>query len=99
MSESEFREAYRGTAVLRAKRSGLARNAAIALGNIGDDADLAALGHALESHDEALVRSHAAWALGRIGGRSAAGLLDRVRQSDPDPSVRAECVAALEHEA
>ncbi len=34
MSEDEFRETYRGTAVLRAKRAGLARNAAVALGNI-----------------------------------------------------------------
>ena len=70
MSEVEFRATYRGTAVLRTKRSGLARNAAIALGNIGDSDDLPDLSEALRSHDLPLVRAHVAWAIGRIGGRS-----------------------------
>src|SRR4051812_1565173 len=38
MSTETFRERYRGTAVLRAKRVGMARNAAVALGNIGTEA-------------------------------------------------------------
>src|SRR2546429_1602805 len=33
MTDGEFRETYRGTPVLRAKRRGLGRNAAVALGN------------------------------------------------------------------
>jgi GNAT superfamily N-acetyltransferase len=40
MTEEEFRETYRGTPVLRAKRRGLARNAAVALGNVGTEADV-----------------------------------------------------------
>ncbi len=43
ISVEAFRERYRGTAVLRAKRMGMARNAAVALGNIGTEADVPVL--------------------------------------------------------
>ncbi|HKG27449.1 MAG TPA: tRNA epoxyqueuosine(34) reductase QueG, partial [Thermomicrobiales bacterium] len=95
MTEQEFRETYRGTPVLRAKRRGLARNAAVALGNIGGDADVPYLIAALETHDEPLVRSHAAWAIGRLGGQAALATLDRRRRLDPDPAVREEIEAVL----
>src|SRR5262249_55503180 len=36
LSEEEFRRRFRGTALLRTKRRGLLRNAALVLGNIGD---------------------------------------------------------------
>ena len=96
MSEEEFRSVYRGTAVLRTKRAGLARNAAIALGNMGDQDDLPVLIEALRSHELPLVRSHAAWAIGRIGGDSARTALSTAAQSDPDPEVEAESRSALE---
>jgi epoxyqueuosine reductase len=95
MTEQEFRETYRGTPVLRAKRRGLARNAAVALGNVGSDVDVPALTTALETHDEPLVRGHAAWALGRLGGRGARAALERRRTADADQTVRAEIDAAL----
>src|SRR5829696_8998584 len=50
MSEQEFRAHFRGTAVLRTKRRGLARNAAVALGNVGTPDDLPGLVSALEKH-------------------------------------------------
>jgi epoxyqueuosine reductase len=96
MNEEEFRTVYRGTAVLRTKRAGLARNAAIALGNMGDQDDLGVLAETLRSHDLPLVRAHAAWAVGRIGGESARSALASARQSDPDPAVKAECLSALD---
>ena len=99
MTEAEFRETYRGTPVLRAKRRGLARNAAVALGNVGTEADVPALAEALASHDEPLVRGHAAWALGRLGGGAAHRALDRTRRADPDPTVRAEAATALGEQA
>jgi len=96
MSEKEFREAYGGTPVIRAKRRGLARNAAVALGNAQHDQAEAHLLHALAHHDEPLVRLHAAWALSRHPGRSAYAALERARTSDPEPDVRDEAAWALE---
>jgi epoxyqueuosine reductase len=49
----------------RAKRRGLARNAAVVLGNVGTAEDVPLLEAALH-HDERLVREHAAWALDQI---------------------------------
>ena len=98
MTEAEFRETYRGTPVLRAKRRGLARNAAVALGNIGTEADIPVLAEALASHDEPLVRGHAAWALGRLGGVEARRALERARRLDPDGGVRVEADSALSGE-
>jgi epoxyqueuosine reductase len=65
MSPEEFRKRFRGTALTRAKRRGLLRNAAIVLGNRGEPAALPALRRALE-HDEDLVREAARWAIERI---------------------------------
>lgn len=90
MDEKDFRSVYRGTPVLRAKRRGLARNAAVALGNAGREADIAPLISALRHHDEPLVRGHAAWALGRIGGREAHEAIEATRRTDPDTFVLEE---------
>ncbi|HLU34179.1 MAG TPA: tRNA epoxyqueuosine(34) reductase QueG [Thermomicrobiales bacterium] len=96
MSDKEFGDTYFGTPVPRTKRRGLARNAAVALGNIGTEDDMPVLIEALETHDEAIVRGHAAWALGRIGGIDARRALDRARTNDPDHTVVEECILALE---
>ena len=61
-----FRERFRGTAITRTKRTGLARNAAVAMGNRRDPRDLPALTAALHSDPAPLVRAHAAWALGQF---------------------------------
>ncbi|MGH2559598.1 MAG: tRNA epoxyqueuosine(34) reductase QueG [Thermomicrobiales bacterium] len=91
----EFRETYRGTAVTRAKRRGLARNAAVALGNIGTVEDVPLLTGILTDHDEPLVRQHAAWALSRLGGRAAQTALEQRRRHEPDPLVVAEIALSL----
>ncbi|MGB3329923.1 MAG: tRNA epoxyqueuosine(34) reductase QueG [Thermomicrobiales bacterium] len=96
MTDDEFGATYFGTPVPRTKRRGLARNAAIAIGNTGSDADVPVLIEALTSHDEPLVRGHVAWALGRLGGHTARTALERARPADPDDTVRAEIAAALE---
>jgi epoxyqueuosine reductase len=96
MSEAEFRETYRATPVLRTKRRGLARNAAVALGNTGTECDLPALARAAEEHDEALVRGHAVWALGHRFGRNAVPTIERVLRREQESSVRDECLAALD---
>jgi epoxyqueuosine reductase len=96
MSHRTFRALYRGTAVLRAKRAGLARNAAVALGNIGTEDDVPLLARATLGHDLALVRGHAAWALGKIGGKQARRTLDRALHREPEPAAREEIRLALE---
>ena len=65
MSQDEFSVAFRNSPMKRAKRRGLARSAAVVLGNIGTREDIASLDAAL-THDEPLVREHAAWALARL---------------------------------
>jgi epoxyqueuosine reductase len=95
MTQDEFAATYHGTPVPRTKRRGLARNAAVALGNIGSTDDVLVLASALANHDEPLVRGHAAWALGRIGGPAARAALDRSLRTDSDGYVREEITTAL----
>jgi epoxyqueuosine reductase len=96
MSLRTFRAQYRDTAVLRARRTGLARNAAVALGNIGTEDDVRTLAAALLGHDAPLVRGHAAWAVGNIGGREARRALRRAWERETDPDARGEIASALE---
>ncbi len=92
MTNEEFGATYFGTPVPRTKRRGLARNACIALGNVGSEADVPMLAQTLVSYDEPIVRGHAAWALGRLG---AATELRRYREFESDEYVQEEIEAAL----
>ena len=65
LDDAAFRARFRGTALFRAKRAGLARNAALVLGNRGDRSAAPALRRAVEDADEG-VRKAAAWALQRL---------------------------------
>jgi epoxyqueuosine reductase len=65
MDDEAFRVAFRNSPMKRAKRRGLARNAAVVLGNIGDERDAPALARASDDPD-LLVREHAAWALEQV---------------------------------
>ena len=70
----------------RAPLEGLARNAAIVLGNRSEPAALAALARAAESHPSATVRDAASWAARRIGAREGGEErgADRENTSDPE---------------
>ena len=94
LDEAQFRQRFAGTPLMRAKRVGMQRNACVALGNLGDATAAAALGRALASGD-ALVRQHAAWALGRIGGEAAINALKSAAGVERDADVRAEIRLAL----
>lgn len=65
LDAAAFRERYRGTPLIRTKRRGLLRNAAIALGNAGDKSALPVLRRAVQDEEE-MVRVHAAWAIQQI---------------------------------
>ena len=61
MTGEEFHETFRGSPVRRAKRSGLRRNAVIAMGNSGDPRFKPVLGH-LTKDEDPIVAEHARWA-------------------------------------
>lgn len=95
LDDDAFRIRFRESAVWRTRRSGLLRNACIALGNVADRTSVPALAAALDDH-EPLIRGHAAWALGRIGGVAARRALDGALSRERDAWVREECGLALE---
>jgi epoxyqueuosine reductase len=70
MDDVEFRTSFKSSPMKRAKRRGLARNAAVVLGNIGDGTDAPALARA-SLDQEPLVRQHVSWALERIDARTS----------------------------
>jgi epoxyqueuosine reductase len=94
LDETAFRLRFAGRAVLRAKREGLLRNVCVVLGNIAGEEAVPALVRAL-ADPVPLVRGHAAWALGRIGGPRARDALAAARRREMDPWVHEEIVAAL----
>jgi epoxyqueuosine reductase len=69
LSEEAFRARYRHTPLWRTKRAGLVRNAAIALGNVGDETALPALEH-IRDDPAPTIREAAAWAITQIRERS-----------------------------
>ena len=95
MTEDEFRNKFRRSPVKRTKRRGLLRNVAVALGNSGDRRAVPVLVEALSDH-EPLVRGHAAWALGRLGGSEAKYALESRLQIEEDSYVREEIQLALD---
>ena len=72
----------------------LRRNALVALGNT-PTADAALIASGYLGHRDALLRAHAAWALGRIGGAVAVAALRHGASSERDNGVRAEIALAL----
>ena len=95
MTEEEFRKRFAGTPLMRAKWVGMQRNACVALGNLHDPFAVPALARALEGANP-LVKRHAAWALGSIGGADARTALDSASLSEQDPDVCAEVRMALD---
>ncbi len=96
LRSGEFKRTYartsmgwRGAAVLR-------RNAAVALGNALDRAAVPALIRAATADPHAMVRGHAAWALGRIGSPQAIDFLRKSLELESDLDVLDEVRTALE---
>jgi len=103
MDQAEFSRRFKGSPVKRAKRRGLLRNVAVALGNWRRHEAIPALLSALDD-DEPLVRGHVAWALGRVASADdcpddssslvASALLRRLALEE-DAWVREEIFLAL----
>jgi epoxyqueuosine reductase len=70
------------------------RNAAIALGNLGDTAAIPHLEQAMQDA-EGLVRGYAAWALGKLGGKQARRILETSLARETDEFAHKEMEAAF----
>ncbi|MFQ5828588.1 MAG: tRNA epoxyqueuosine(34) reductase QueG [Candidatus Methylomirabilia bacterium] len=97
LDQDGFRRRFSGTPLTRPKRGGVARNVAVALGHRKDLAAVPALARALADPD-ALIRQHAAWALGRIGSSEARSALQAAVARERDPRVLQEMLEALPEE-
>jgi epoxyqueuosine reductase len=95
LSEIGFKEKYKNTPLLRAKRRGYLRNVCVALGNAAQEQAVPALSAVLENEPEGLIRSHAAWALGQFHTRQSIDLLNQALHRENDPAVKEELLAAL----
>lgn len=95
-TDDEFKARFAGTPLLRPKRRGLLRNAAVVVANVGCTAAVPALVERVEHDAEPLIRAHALWALAQLDGSMAVTLANRISASDPDESVREEARAVLE---
>jgi epoxyqueuosine reductase len=91
-------ERLRGSALQRPGRAGLARNAAIVLGNVPSDAGRAALLRAISVDPSAVVREASAWSLARAHGADAGvrAALDAARAREPDLAARAGIARSLD---
>lgn len=97
LSEEDYQRRFKNSAIKRARRVGLQRNACIALGNLGDPRAVPALSRAL-AHLEPLVRGHAAWALGQIGGEQSHRALIQAQKAETNADVLKEISHALSGE-
>jgi epoxyqueuosine reductase len=66
LSDEDFRTAFRGSPIRRAKRSGLRRNAVVAMGNSGDRGFVPLLQQLAHDSDR-VVAEQAEWVLHRLG--------------------------------
>ena len=94
LDQSAFKKRFHKSPIKRTKRRGLLRNVAVALGNWAHESAIPALSLGLQD-SEPLVRSHAAWALGRISASQAKINLKAAKKTEKDPSVLEEIEAAL----
>ncbi len=95
LDETGFRARFRKSAVRRAGRDGLVRNACVAAGNSGDAALIEPLTPLLADASP-VVRLHAAWALGRLGKGALPALHDR-QLVEPDIGVLEEIALSIEN--
>lgn len=96
LGQEEFTLKYRRSPLKRARRRKYLCNVAVALGNSHRPDAIPSLSHALMFEPEALVRAHAAWALGKIGGEAARQTLEKSASLEEHPMARQEIQDSLE---
>jgi epoxyqueuosine reductase len=66
ISEDDFQSTFRGSPIKRAKRSGLRRNAVIAMGNSGNPEFVPVLRQIAENDADEVLAEHARWSVERL---------------------------------
>jgi epoxyqueuosine reductase len=94
LDDAAFEQRFGQSALSRPGRPGVLRNAAIVLGNEGDEHALPALCRIL-CGAEPVIRGAAAWALGQIGGETALAALKSRRSVEDNATVLSEIEQAL----
>ena len=92
-TETEFEKRFGETPLTRPGRAGLLRNCCVAAGNLTLYEAVPALIRCLREDKSSLVRGHAAWALGEIGGAEAA--LKEALEEEPNSRCKEEIWQAL----
>lgn len=95
LKSAEYKRRYRATAMGWRGAAVLRRNAAIALGNLGDRSAVPALVRSLDVDPHPMVRGASAWALGRIASTPALESLESAARSERNESVCEEIALAL----
>jgi epoxyqueuosine reductase len=93
-SDEELMARFEHFYVPRRRADFLRRNILVALGNGGDESAVPVVSSYL-THPEPMLRAHAAWALGQIGGERAAGALLKASRAEADSEVQMEIETAL----
>lgn len=96
LSDTQILERFAHWYIPGRKARFVRRNALVAIGNDPRPEDIDLLSDHL-GHQDALVRMHAAWALGMLGDSDAQRALADRADREKDPDVRAEIAAALHH--
>jgi epoxyqueuosine reductase len=99
LTPTEYNRKFKTSPILRARRRGYLRNVCVALGNQPDAGSIKPLAEVLASEVEPLVRSHAAWALGKIHAASARYVLEKGLKGEKEDSVLGEIQQALAGQA
>lgn len=100
-SDDLFARRFAGTPLMRAKREGLVRNAAVVAANTEYEEGLPALAAAIREDPSPVVRAHALWSFAAVGGKmgtKVAGELQSLvalcsRDNDRDLRAEAERIA------
>lgn len=95
MTRKEFAGTVGLTAAGWRGKGTLQRNAVIALGNSGNRDTVPALSHLLKDDPRPLLRLHAAWSLGQLGGAAARRHLEQQLHREEEPAVLEELRLAL----
>jgi epoxyqueuosine reductase len=95
-TEEDFRRRFAGTPLLRARRTGLLRNAAVVARNVGATNAVPALVRCARDDADPLVRGHAIWALAGLDPRAARLAAERALGRRAGAFVQGEARAVLD---